>query len=153
MPSTYAIGVELGKNLENTLPQKQIPTLPFISDDRVRGEAVSYRSKKTYTITGIIRKLSGDPMTEITFQSRLRELTNTINPKVLDSEVEALNGDLQALEALARPRLAAEWLAAGGSRSAFTDVTDEQIEDARKWRSINFIELNKNRHRFYCSPL
>ena len=90
-------------------------------------------------------------MSQITFQTRLAELQNGINPKVLPEEVEALGGSLEALEALVAPRIAAEWIGAGGQRAAFPNVTDQQIADARKWRAENLLRLNAQRSRFYCS--
>jgi len=86
------------------------------------------------------------------FEKRANELSRSINPKVLPEEVEVLNGDLAALEALARPRIAVEWLGAGGSRSAYADVTDNQLAEAKKWRNDNFMRFVKPREAMYCNP-
>ena len=90
-------------------------------------------------------------MNQPTFETRLAELKNGINPKVLPEEVEALVGSLAALEALVAHRIAVEWISAGGQRAAFPNVTDQQIADARKWRAANLLRLNAERSRFYCS--
>lgn len=45
---------------------------------------------------------------------------------------------LAALEALARPRLAYEWMQAGGPRRAFNDVTQEDIAKAQAYYQTQY---------------